>query len=155
MQSGTTDGASIPGWAQPIIGAPFDRSYLKAAILHDHYTYRENHVRSWRSTHRMFRDALLASGIAPLKAQVMYFAVLAGGARWKEIVQGEPCPGDCIKTVSPVGKGQADGWEDDLYKHPAFEHALKAFGDETGGALLSDDAIEREAEKVRDLLMGG
>ena len=46
-----TDGASIPFWAQPIVGAPFDESYIKAAVIHDHYCDR--HVRSWRATHRV------------------------------------------------------------------------------------------------------
>ncbi len=32
-----TDGATIPKWAQPIIGKPFDREFAKAATLHDHY----------------------------------------------------------------------------------------------------------------------
>src|SRR5689334_10444439 len=32
-----TDGASIPPWAQPIVGKPFDESFVKAAIIHDHY----------------------------------------------------------------------------------------------------------------------
>src|SRR5687767_4148559 len=45
--SNKTDGASIPAWAQPIIGSPFDKSYIKAAVIHDHYCDR--HVRPWRA----------------------------------------------------------------------------------------------------------
>ncbi len=43
-----TDGATIPSWAQPFIGEPFDKSFIKAAVIHDHYCVR--HVRPWRQT---------------------------------------------------------------------------------------------------------
>lgn len=39
LKSGLTDGASIPSWVQPIVGSRYDQSYLKAAIIHDHYCY--------------------------------------------------------------------------------------------------------------------
>jgi hypothetical protein len=32
-----TDGASIPKWAQPFIGKPFEKAFIKAAVIHDHY----------------------------------------------------------------------------------------------------------------------
>ena len=41
VETGITDGASIPDWAQPIIGNPYDSEYLRAAIVHDHYCYQE------------------------------------------------------------------------------------------------------------------
>ena len=85
-----TDGATIPQWAQPLVGASFDRSFVKAAAIHDHYV--NNHVRTWQQTHLMFYDALIDSGVPAHKAQIMYFAVLAGGPRWIELVEGIPCP---------------------------------------------------------------
>lgn len=51
-----TDGASIPPWAQPIIGKPFDSQFVKAAAIHDHYCVRQ--VRPWRQTHQVFYDVL-------------------------------------------------------------------------------------------------
>jgi hypothetical protein len=84
-----TDGASIPPWAQPIVGNPFDKSFIKAAIIHDHYCDR--HVRSWRQTHRVFYDALRASGVLSNKAGVMYFAILVGGPKWIKLIKGKPC----------------------------------------------------------------
>src|SRR5690606_25020755 len=81
-----TDGASIPPWAQPLVGGAFDESFIKAAIIHDHYCVR--HVRPWRNTHKVFHEALLASGVAPGKAGIMYFAVLVGGPKWVKLVQG-------------------------------------------------------------------
>jgi uncharacterized protein DUF1353 len=97
QESGTTDGASIPKWAQNIIGKPFDESYVKAAIVHDHYCYKENHVRTWKQTHLMFYDALIDLNVSKVKAKTMYFAVYLGGPRWEELVPGENCGIDCIK----------------------------------------------------------
>ena len=99
VKSGTTDGASIPKWARPIIGGPYDGHYLKAAIIHDHYCYNENHVRTWRDTHRMFYDAMRDSGVDAVKAKVMYFAVYFAGPKWVELVEGEHCGVNCIQNV--------------------------------------------------------
>jgi hypothetical protein len=99
-QSGTTDGASIPDWAQPIIGKPYDESYLKAAIVHDHYCYKENQVRTWEDTHLMFYDALIDLGVSKLKAKVMYFAVYWRGPEWGKLVPGEDCGFNCIKMAN-------------------------------------------------------
>lgn len=99
IETGTTDGASIPGWAQPIIGQPFDDEYLKAAVLHDHYCYKENYVRGWRETHRMFFNALQALEVPPLKAKIMYAAVYLGGPKWTALVPGENCGQNCINDA--------------------------------------------------------
>lgn len=104
--SGLTDGASIPSWARKIIGDKYDKSYLKAAIVHDHYCYVENHVRTWQETHKMFYDALIDLKVDKTKAKAMYFAVYIGGPKWgrDEIVAGETCSGDygsrCSKIIS-------------------------------------------------------
>lgn len=98
-QSGTTDGASIPKWAHWLIGRPYEGAYLKAAIIHDHYCYKENHVRSWRDTHLMFYDAMVDSGVPLTKAKVMYFAVYLAGPKWVRLVRGENCGRNCIQTL--------------------------------------------------------
>ncbi len=85
-----TDGASIPPWAQPFVGAPFEAAYIKAAVIHDHYCDR--HVRPWRDTHRVFYEALRKSGVEAGKAGIMYFAVMVGGPKWLWLVKGKPCP---------------------------------------------------------------
>ena len=71
-----TDGASIPAWAQPFVGAPFTRDYIKAAVIHDHYCDRQ--VRPWRQTHRVFYDALIESGVSAARAKLLYYAVYLG-----------------------------------------------------------------------------
>jgi hypothetical protein len=47
--------------------------------FHDHYCYKENHVRGWRQTHKAFYYALNTLGVPALKAKIMYAAVYLGG----------------------------------------------------------------------------
>lgn len=88
-----TDGASIPPWAQPFIGEPFDKSFIKAAVIHDHYCDR--HVRPWQQTHRVFYDALIESGVDTAKAKLMYYAVYFAGPKLVELVPGKDCGPRC------------------------------------------------------------
>ena len=94
-----TDGASIPAWAQPFIGRPFDIPFIKAAVIHDHYCDR--HVRTWRDTHRVLYEGLVAGGTPDIKAKIMYYAVLIGGPKWIDLIKGEPCPvgKTCVKAI--------------------------------------------------------
>lgn len=95
-----TDGASIPLWAQPFIGGPYDEQYIKAAVLHDHYCDR--HVYGWRQTHRMFYDVLLELKVPKIKAGIMYGAVMIGGPKWERVEPGEKCKAtqNCIRTFT-------------------------------------------------------
>ena len=92
-----TDGASIPGIFQPLVGAPFEQAFLKAAVIHDHYCDR--YVRTWRQTHAMFYEALLAGGVGKAKAKTMYLAVLVGGPKWIKLVPGKDCGPNCVNTM--------------------------------------------------------
>lgn len=92
-----TDGASIPAIFQPLVGSPFDPSFIRAAIVHDHYCRR--HVRPWRQTHRVFYDALRDQGIPVGKAKAMYFAVYLGGPKWVTLIPGNNCGTACINKV--------------------------------------------------------
>ena len=93
-----TDGASIPTVFQPIIGAPFDPSYVKAAVIHDQYCWHK--VRPWRETHRVFYEALIAQGVALGTAKTMYFAVYLGGPKWLKLVPGTHCGQGCINSIT-------------------------------------------------------
>lgn len=106
-----TDGASIPKIFQPFVGSPFDSAYLDAAIIHDHYCDRN--VRSFLSTHRVFYNAMMALGVEPKQALIMYYAVLVGGPKWLKLEPGEVCGPTCIRdaglaqlgvTASPDGR---------------------------------------------------
>jgi Protein of unknown function (DUF1353) len=130
-----TDGATIPEWAQPLVGSSFDKSFVKAAAIHDHYVV--NHVRTWQQTHLMFYDALIDSGVPAHKAQIMYFAVLAGGPRWIELVEGIACPVGmmCISSERMMQdpsvhmmKDQAGAFlvRDESYDSPEFKMKMDA-----------------------------
>ena len=147
----STDGATIPQWAQPLVGAGFDMSFVKAAAIHDHYVV--NHVRTWQQTHLMFYDALIDSGVPVTKAQIMYFAVLAGGPRWIELVEGIACPVGmmCISSErimkDPSVHMMKDGADaflvrDESYASPEFKMKMDAahvFMAAKGDAVTVDD----------------
>lgn len=124
-----TDGASIPSWAQPIIGGAWDAEYIRAAVIHDHYCIRT--VRPRTATHRMFYNALIESGVDRPKALVMYYAVMVGSHMWINLMEGQPCAGmsNCVRagpaeTVaaipnSTIRSNQID--ELQAYRAPRFD----------------------------------
>lgn len=95
-----TDGASIPKFFQPFVGQSFEDSFIRAAVIHDHYSDR--HVRPWRQTHRVFYEGLIDQGVSKAKAKVMYFAVYLGGPKWVELIPGNKCVGNCINNLKTV-----------------------------------------------------
>jgi hypothetical protein len=105
-ESGTTNGADIPRLVRKLVGYPFDEKILPAAIVHDHYTFNENHHVNWYDTHLMYLQILLDQGLDPVKAYTQYFAVYTFGDHWTEVVKGETCSVvKCVKTDSaPAGE---------------------------------------------------
>lgn len=102
-----TDGASIPDWAQSVIGGPWDESYLKAAVLHDHYCGVR--TATWRETHLMFYDALIELGVSSYKAKLMYYAVYLEGPKWMDVLKVMYCEkkadGSCAREdLAVVGE---------------------------------------------------
>lgn len=100
IQSGTTNGADIPRLVWPLVGHPFDPKILPAAIIHDHYTFKENRTVNWYDTHLMYLHILLDQGLDPIKAYTQYFAVYTFGAHWTKTVKGE----ECVKPLYPCIK---------------------------------------------------
>lgn len=74
------DGASIPKIAWSIIGGPFEGKYRNASVIHD--VACDDKARPWQSVHKVFYDAMLASGVDISKAKIMYAAVYHFGPRW-------------------------------------------------------------------------
>jgi len=99
-----TDGATIPFWAQPFIGKPYDKSFLKAAVVHDHYSDR--HVRPWRQTHRAFYKMLRSMEVPEIKSKVMYYAVFIGGPKWIKLVPGNNCGSKCLNKFNRLGASE-------------------------------------------------
>ena len=162
-----TDGASIPVWARPFIGEPFDRNFIKAAVIHDHYCDRN--VRPWRDTHRVFYDALITSKLNKIKAKLMYYAVYFGGPKWIELIPGIDCGPRC-QYMRPL-KMDMDGTvtraqtaiekspppelivRSAQYDKPGFIDELKDVEkllDEKGDAVSLTDLENRAKEKMPD-----
>lgn len=97
-----TDGASIPFWAQQFIGDSYDESFLKAAVVHDHYC--DKHVRPWRQTHRAFYSMLRSLKVSEIKSKIMYYAVFIGGPKWIKLVIGDNCGPNCINAYNQLSK---------------------------------------------------
>ena len=76
-----TDGATIPSALQPIVGSSWDKDYLRAAVVHDFYIRKT--TADPKRVHEMFLNALLADGVRPYWATMMYRAVRRFGPTWK------------------------------------------------------------------------
>lgn len=87
-----TDGASIPGLLQWLVGDPFDEKFIAAAVVHDRYCdrNRKHRVYPWQFTHEMFHEGLSASGVGRKKAALMFYAVYTFGPRWTAKEQDPP-----------------------------------------------------------------
>src|SRR5690606_6601230 len=130
-------------WAQPIIGDAYNASYLKAAIIHDHYCYEENRVRSWRETHRMFYDALLDLDVGKAKAKIMYYAVYLAGPKWVKLAPGRECGLNCINKLSLSGmRSEGDQFGSQAFQAEIHEIARVIEADED----IDVEALEKRAE---------
>lgn len=78
-----TDGASIPRVFWSVIGGPFDGPHRDAAVIHDYFCVVRTH--SWKDTHRVFYEAMLARLVDSITAKIMYAAVYHFGPRWGDI----------------------------------------------------------------------
>jgi hypothetical protein len=151
----TTDGASIPPWAQPFIGKPFDKSFIKAAVIHDHYCGR--HVRPWPQTHHVFYDGLIDQEVDIGKAKLMYYAVYLGGPKWLELIPGKNCGHNCTFKVDIGALFPAEIGKNPLmtrvasYNEPGFSDELKAVEKliKENGDKVDLEFLERRAERLR------
>src|SRR5262249_33514233 len=84
------------------IGGQFDKEFIRAAVIHDHYCTRT--VRDWRTTHWVFYDALLTDHVNDAKALLMYYAVYLGGPEWIELIKGKHCATgqNCIQKIAEM-----------------------------------------------------
>ena len=73
----TTDGASIPKIAYPLIGSPWGGRYAKAAVPHDYRYYTQTIPR--RKADKQFIDGMTILGVPWWKKRLMYRVVRLGG----------------------------------------------------------------------------
>ena len=114
------DGASIPSVFWSIGVAPYTGKYRDASVIHDYYCQTQS--RHWKAVHRVFYDGMLARGVDPLQAKIMYLAVYRFGPRWDYDADACFCNG-CPACASPkITKFQS---YQSKYKQSDFE-ALKS-----------------------------
>jgi hypothetical protein len=76
----TIDGASIPRALWSFMGGPFEGRYRNASVLHD--VAYDRHDRPWQDCDRMFYNAMRCSGVGPVEAKTMYYALYRFGRHW-------------------------------------------------------------------------
>ncbi|MGU3314242.1 DUF1353 domain-containing protein [Sphingomonas sp. M6A6_1c] len=93
------DGASIPRAAWSLIG-PWEGKYRNASVIHDYFCDRR--IKPWHSVHLMFYKAMLASGVSPSLARMMYAAVYYGGPRWSNAaIRNNLLAGGSMHRITP------------------------------------------------------
>lgn len=121
-----SDGASIPRAFWSVVGGPLDGPYRDAAIVHDYYC--DKMTKPWRAVHRMFYDAMIASGVAETDAKIKYYAVYRFGPRWT-FYNGKPRRCGFLGICKSGGLGGAIGGQIITYEESAdgavFEEDLK------------------------------
>ncbi len=85
------NGASIPKYLWSVVGSPFTGLYRDASVVHDFFC--ETRVRPAKQVHRVFYDAMITSGVSKSKANVMYYAVIQFGPKWKSVSRRNICEG--------------------------------------------------------------
>ncbi|PLC07463.1 hypothetical protein CY658_10960 [Variovorax sp. RO1] len=79
------DGASIPQVAWTFSGGPYEGKYRNASVVHDVGCDRK--AQPWEDVHEVFYYGMLASGVEPWRAKIMYAAVYHFGPRWPRFVE--------------------------------------------------------------------
>lgn len=103
------DGASIPRAFWSVIGSPFSGKYRNASVLHD--VAYEQQSRPWPDVDRMFYNAMRCSGVGPVTAKTMYYALRRHGRHWKHrqaLPAGEPPARP--SAVAPGELGEIQQW---------------------------------------------
>jgi len=77
------DGASIPRVFWSVVGGPWDGDYRAASVIHDWYCAIR--IQPWKDTHRMFYNAMVASGVSAKMARMMFLAVFYAGPSWDDL----------------------------------------------------------------------
>ena len=146
------DGASIPKVLWSITGGPLEGEYRDASVIHDYFCDRRS--RPWKAVHRVFYEAMMTSGVNPLKARAMYAGVLLGGPRWSETVvhnnNFSTSNFDNSDSVEPQSEAPGDppSLRVTTYRMSVSQEAVKALYDraETEDLSLADiEAIVGEA----------
>ena len=100
------DGASIPKFAWPIVGSPFEGKYRNASVVHDVACIQKEHP--WEAVHLAFYYAMRAGGVSLTKAKIMYAAVYLGGPKWPRKVKYKAVTREEAKRIAEDIREESD-----------------------------------------------
>lgn len=92
------DGRGLPPLLRDLVGSPYEGGFRKSAVIYESATQRMSE--NWRAAQRMFFEASVVEGVAPLEAKVMYLLLVIQGSRWE--VPGSHCFGSCHGVSEPL-----------------------------------------------------
>ena len=92
------DGASIPRALWTVVGSPLVGKYRMASVIHD--VACDEKKRPWKEVHKVFHYAMLASGVSPDRANLMYNAVYDFGPRWGKDAEKKLSKKDIEKMIN-------------------------------------------------------
>lgn len=130
------DGASIPRSLWSFMGGPFEGKYRNASVLHD--VAYDQHNRPWEDCDRMFYNAMRCSGVGPVEAKTMFYALYRFGRHWKF----------SVKRAKPVkiGRKMVARAEPEYPRADAVTHTeFEAMRDWVRNAQPSVEQIEQRA----------
>ena len=132
------DGASIPQPLWSFVGGPFSGKYRDASVVHDYFC--DVRRRPWDEVHRVFYDAMLASGVDAIKAKLMYLAVYRFGPRWDFPLP--TCPPGAYCEV--VGVDIVEEFQPE-FNQQEFEELQKAI---EGDPNLSMEVVKKQLDRA-------
>jgi hypothetical protein len=134
-----SDGASIPRALWSVVGSPWTGLYRNAAVIHD--AYCDTHSEPWQAVHRVFYRAMLANGVDPLQAKIMYATVYRFGPRWDFTYGAKTCA-DCmsvpyhVKSFTPTAsKTEMNALKEKIEK---TDPSLEAIESESDQAITTE-----------------
>jgi len=136
------NGASIPQPLWSLLGGPWEGRYRNASVIHDYFFDQQKYYGS-DAVHWVFYDAMLASGVEPTKAKLMYWAVLRFNPVRRATLR-KRCPtfGNAPVACSPIDAGEPlDEVVYELVTPPFDEAELRR----------TAEMIERTAPPVEEL----
>jgi hypothetical protein len=123
-----TDGASIPRAAWTVAGGPFEGKYRAASVIHD--VGCDQRTETWQDVHEVFFLGMMASGVEPWRAKIMYAAVYHFGPRWPS-----------VQFVPKVTPGD----------FKAVKHRILKGGDYPPGTIFEVEAIQESSALQADI----
>ncbi|MFN0039055.1 MAG: DUF1353 domain-containing protein, partial [Burkholderiales bacterium] len=91
------NGGGVPPLIRDNIGPIYESELRKSIFVYESAT--KNMTEDWVEAQRMFYEAIMAEGISPNEAKVMYLLVAIQGSRWVQARSKSFCFGACHSPI--------------------------------------------------------